>query len=36
MLQIYLPILIFLVIAAGFGGLLIVLGFWLGPREARR
>ena len=33
MLQNYLPILIFLVIAAGFGGLLIVLGFLLGPRK---
>ena len=33
MLQNYLPILIFLVIAAGFGGLLIVLGYLLGPRK---
>jgi NADH-quinone oxidoreductase subunit A len=33
MLQNYLPILIFLVIAAGFGGLLIALGFLLGPRK---
>ena len=33
MLTNYLPILIFLVIAAGFGGLLIVLGFLLGPRK---
>ena len=33
MLQNYLPILIFSVIAAGCGGLLIVLGFLLGPRK---
>jgi len=33
MLPHYLPILIFLVIAAGLGGLLIVLGFVLGPRR---
>jgi NADH-quinone oxidoreductase subunit A len=33
MLPHYLPILIFLVVAAGFGGLLIVLGFVLGPRR---
>jgi NADH-quinone oxidoreductase subunit A len=33
MLQNYLPILIFLVISAGFGGLLILLGFLLGPRK---
>ncbi len=33
MLHNYLPILIFLVVAAGLGGLLIVLGFLLGPRR---
>jgi NADH-quinone oxidoreductase subunit A len=33
MLANYLPILIFLVVAAGFGGVLIVLGFLLGPRR---
>jgi len=33
MLQNYLPILIFLIVAAGFGGLLITLGFLLGPRK---
>ncbi len=33
MLDNYLPILIFLVVAAGFGGVLIVLGFLLGPRR---
>jgi NADH-quinone oxidoreductase subunit A len=33
MLAHYLPILIFLVVASGLGGLLIVLGFLLGPRR---
>ncbi len=33
MLPHYLPILIFLVVAAGLGGLLIALGFLLGPRR---
>ena len=33
MLPNYLPILIFLVVAAGLGGLLIALGFVLGPRR---
>jgi NADH-quinone oxidoreductase subunit A len=33
MLENYLPILIFLVIATGFAGLLLVLGFILGPRR---
>jgi NADH-quinone oxidoreductase subunit A len=33
MLEKYLPILIFLAIAAGLGGLLIVLGYVLGPRK---
>ena len=33
MLTHYLPILIFLIVAAGLGGLLIVLGFLLGPRR---
>ncbi|HXQ31121.1 MAG TPA: NADH-quinone oxidoreductase subunit A [Steroidobacteraceae bacterium] len=33
MLSHYLPILIFLIIAAGLGGLLIVLGLVLGPRH---
>jgi len=33
MLENYLPILIFLVVAAGFGAVLIVLGFILGPRK---
>ncbi len=34
MLENYLPILIFLVVAGGFGMLLLVLGFLLGPRNA--
>jgi NADH-quinone oxidoreductase subunit A len=33
MLAHYLPILIFLVVAAGLGGVLIALGFLLGPRR---
>ncbi|MBS0394500.1 MAG: NADH-quinone oxidoreductase subunit A [Proteobacteria bacterium] len=33
MLANYLPILIFLCVAAGIGGVLIVLGFLLGPRR---
>jgi len=33
MLENYLPILIFLAIATGFAGLLLVLGFVLGPRR---
>jgi len=33
MLANYLPILIFLIVAAGLGGVLIVLGFLLGPRQ---
>ncbi len=33
MLQNYLPILIFLIVAAGFGGVLIGLGFLLGPHR---
>ncbi len=33
MLPNYLPVLIFLVVAAGLGGLLIALGFVLGPRR---
>jgi NADH-quinone oxidoreductase subunit A len=33
MLANYLPILIFLVVAGGLGGVLIVLGFLLGPRR---
>ena len=33
MLENYLPILIFLVVAAGFGAVLICLGFILGPRR---
>jgi NADH-quinone oxidoreductase subunit A len=33
MLTNYLPILIFLCVAAGIGGVLIVLGFLLGPRH---
>ena len=33
MLPHYLPILIFLIVAAGLGGLLIALGFLLGPRR---
>ena len=33
MLANYLPVLIFLLVAGGFGGLLIVLGFVLGPRK---
>jgi NADH-quinone oxidoreductase subunit A len=33
MLVNYLPILIFLAVAAGLGGVLIVLGFLLGPRR---
>jgi NADH-quinone oxidoreductase subunit A len=33
MLLHYLPILIFLIVAAGLGGVLIVLGFLLGPRK---
>jgi NADH-quinone oxidoreductase subunit A len=33
MLLHYLPILIFLIVAGGLGGLLLVLGFLLGPRR---
>ena len=33
MLPHYLPILIFLIVAAGLGGVLIILGFILGPRR---
>ena len=33
MLENYLPILIFLVVATGFAGLLLALGFILGPRR---
>lgn len=33
MLENYVPILIFLVVAGGFGAVLIVLGFLLGPRR---
>ena len=33
MLANFLPILIFLIVAAGLGGVLIVLGFLLGPRQ---
>ena len=36
MLENYLPILIFLVVGLGFGGILFVLGYFLGPKQSRR
>ena len=34
MLENYLPILIFLVVGLGFGGILFVLGYFLGPNQS--